>query len=313
LSASSATVLSAPAANQTPRDRSRVVIAHRNDLRTLRNQINESAVCNMLSTALERFFNMPAADVWSTLFSPRDSVGLKVNCLAGKQLSTHQELVWAIVEELRRIGIPSHRIIIWDRRDRDLLRAGYELAWDADTVQCYGNDRAGFSRHVYEFGQAGSQISSILERQCTAVINLPVMKDHGIVGVSGGMKNFFGAINNPNKYHINVGDPFVADVNMFAPIREKHRLTICDAFTAQYEGGPPFMPDWAWSMDSLIVATDMVAMDQVIWGIIEEQRVLHNIETLKAAGREPAYIATAADDQHRLGTNQLDKINVIHV
>ena len=65
------------------------------------------------------------------------------------------------------------------------------------------------------YGSAGSLLSNTLAHTCDAVINLPVLKDHGIVGVTLALKNLFGAIHNPNKYHTNAGDPYVADVNMF--------------------------------------------------------------------------------------------------
>src|SRR5208283_4390145 len=77
------------------------------------------------------------------------------------------------------------------------------------------------------------------------------------------LKNLFGAIHNPNKYHLNVGDPYVADVNMLPPIRQKVRLHICDATTAQYEGGPSYMPQWTWPCNSLLVSRDPVALDFV--------------------------------------------------
>jgi len=171
----------------------------------------------------------------------------------------------------------------------------------------------GYTPEVYEFGTIGSQLSRILHEHCTALINLPVLKDHGICGVSIGLKSLFGAINNPNKYHDSVGDPYVADLHMLPQIRDKIRLTICDAITPQYEGGPPFMPQWTWPMDSLLVSEDMVAMDSIGWRIIEEQRSKSGLETLKAAGREPVYIATAADASHRLGVNDPTRIQVVEV
>ena len=85
----------------------------------------------------------------------------------------------------------------------------------------------------------GSLVSNTLAQTCDAVINLPVLKDHGIVGVTMALKNLFGAIHNPNKYHIDAGDPYVADVNMLPPIRQKVRLTICDAITPSTKAGLP--------------------------------------------------------------------------
>ncbi len=93
-----------------------------------------------------------------------------------------------------------------------------------------GNDVLGYETATLPvYGSAGSLLSKTLTQLCDAVINLPVLKDHGIVGVTMALKNMFGAIHNPNKYHPNAGDPYVADVNMLPAIRQKVRLTICDA------------------------------------------------------------------------------------
>ncbi|HUJ20692.1 MAG TPA: hypothetical protein VLX58_04180, partial [Bryobacteraceae bacterium] len=115
------------------------------------------------------------------------------------------------------------------------------------------------------------------------------------------------------KYHVNVGDPYVADVYMLPPIRQKVRLHICDATTAQYEGGPSYMPQWSWPYNGLLVSRDPVALDSVGWQIIEQKRAEKGVQSLKELRREPAYIATAADSQHRLGTNDLRRIERVEV
>lgn len=297
----------------TPETKSRIVIAKSVDLKDRKKQLSDIRVQKLLDRAVENFFEENAKTVWNRLFTNKDVVGLKVNALAGKGLSTTVELVEAISERLLQRGIPAKNIIIWDRMDHDLERAGFKINTSTGSPLCYGNDRSGFSRGIYEYGSIGSRLSRILTEQCTAIINLPILKDHGIVGVSVALKNFFGAIDNPNKYHDNIGDPYVADVNMLAPIREKMRLTICDAITVQYEGGPPFMPQWAWNMDSLMVATDMVAMDMVGWKIIEDKRKENGMPTLAESGRQPIYINTAGDKQHNLGICDMDRIEVLDV
>jgi uncharacterized protein (DUF362 family) len=140
---------------------------------------------------------------------------------------------------------------------------------------------------------------------------MPVPKDHGIAGVTVSLKNMFGAIHNPNKYHLNVGDPYIADVNMLPHIREKTRLILCDATTIQYEGGPSYLPHWTWQYNGLVVGGDPVAVDHTGWGIIEKKRAAEGMPSLAELGREPTYIATAADDQHALGTNDSRRIELV--
>jgi hypothetical protein len=100
---------------------------------------------------------------------------------------------------------------------------------------------------------------------------------------------------------------------MLPPIRAKIRLHICDATTAQYEGGPSFMPQWTWPYNGLLVARDPVALDYTGWQIIERKRAEKGMKPLKEMKREPAYIATAADAQHRLGINDPKRIDVVEV
>ena len=121
-------------------------------------------------------------------------------------------------------------------------------------------------------GSIASLLSRTLTRICDAVINIPVLKDHGIAGVTIALKNFFGAIHNPNKYHEKLGDPYIADLWLVPVIRQKTKLIICDALTAQYEGGPPYKPQWIWNFNSILVGKDPVALDYVGWDIIERKR-----------------------------------------
>jgi uncharacterized protein (DUF362 family) len=123
----------------------------------------------------------------------------------------------------------------------------------------------------------------------------------------------YGVIHNPNKYHPNGCNPYVADLNMLPEIRSKMRLTICDATTAIYEGGPGYKPEHSWNANTLLVSTDPVALDHTGWQMIERKRAEKKWKTLEAEERAPRYIATAADADHRLGTNDAKKISLVEV
>ena len=163
------------------------------------------------------------------------------------------------------------------------------------------------------FGVAKVQLSKILG-QCDIVINLPILKDHGMAGVTMAMKNMYGVVKKPDQLHGSGGCyPHVADLNMIPVIRDKVRFIVGDAMTAAYQGGPMFKPEYTWSHNSLIVGEDRVAVDHISWGIIERKRAEKGLKTLEQAGRPPRYIAAAADAQHRLGTNDPRKISVVEV
>jgi uncharacterized protein (DUF362 family) len=295
-------------------EKSKVVIARDAALRGGGGSVDSSRVLKMLDRAMQSFYGGDSPiDAWKRVARPGEVVGLKVNCLSGKGAATNTVLVEAICERLQQAGIPQKDIVIWDRLNSDLESAGYRVASRKDRIRCIGNDTAGYDDELTIHGSAGSLLSNTLAHTCDAVINLPVLKDHGIAGVTMALKNLFGAIHNPNKYHTNAGDPYVADVNMFPAIRQKVRLTICDALTAQYEGGPSYMPQWSWPYNGLIVARDPVALDYTGWQILERKRAEKGMKPLRELHREPLYIATAADARHRLGTNDPNLIGVVEV
>jgi uncharacterized protein (DUF362 family) len=284
--------------------KSRVAIARDPLARPSDGAVDSARLAALLDRAVQAVYGCDSPlEAWKSVARPNEVVGLKVNCLAGRGASTNPVLVEAVCERLRQAGVPDKNIVVWDRLNADMEHAGFRVASRKDRVRFIGNDTSGYENELAVFGGVGSLLSKTLTQVCDAVINLPVLKDHGIVGVTMALKNLFGAIHNPNKYHLAAGDPYVADVNMLPPIRAKVRLTICDAIAPQYEGGPSYMPQWAWPFNGLLASRDPVALDYTGWRIIEQQRAAKGLPSLQAAKREPVYIARAADAQHRLGTN----------
>ncbi len=293
--ASDLRVLAAPA-------KSRVVIARDAALRGSGSSPDSTRLLKLLDRGMQTLFDRDTSlEAWRRVVRPSEVVGLKVNCLGGRGLSTTMTLVDVICERLQEAGIKD--IVVWDRHDRDLEVGGYRPRDRRGIVRHISNDEAGFEDDLTVFGSVGSRLSRTLTQTCDVVINLPVLKDHGITGFTGAMKNFYGAVHNPNKYHPNGGDPYIADLNALPPIRAKVRLTINDGITAQYEGGPGYKPNWAWPYNGLLLGRDPVALDYVGWQIIEAKRAKEGLKSFAADGREPRYIATAADAKHRLGTN----------
>jgi uncharacterized protein (DUF362 family) len=274
-----------------------------------KNSFSQSVIEKMLDEGIAALYRTNEPEkIWKQLFSRNEVVGIKVNCLSGSHCSSHPVLVEAIIEKLKQTGIEPGNIIIWDRLNQDLESAGYRINWkDKNKIRCYGNDIAGYDDRLYINGSVGSLISRTLIQTCSAIINVPVLKDHGIVGITLSMKNFFGAIHNPNKYHSKNGNPYIADLYQINLIRQKTRLTICDALDAQYEGGPPFKPQWTWPFNGLLIGVDGVALDRVGWQIIENKRKEKDFPDLATVGRKPEYILTAG--QKGIGQSDLSKIN----
>ena len=298
-------------------DKSTVVIAQNAAISNAVGQARQEKVQKMLDAAVSRATGASSVSAaWRKLFNPNDTVGIKVNCLrsAGKYLSSHPELVNCIVKGLVGARIPTEQIIVWDRYNSELQNAGYEINRNGRGVKYYGTDAegVGYSSELLISGLVASKISKILSTYCTAIINVPVLKDHNIAGVTLSLKNFLGAINDPNKYHDNI-NPSVADLNASPLIKEKTKITICDALKAIYDYGPGYHPQYTWDYNGLLVSTDPVAIDQIGATIIEKKREEAGLPSLAHAGRPPDYIAIAADAEHKLGTNDPEKIELVHL
>ena len=294
--------------------KSRVVVARDEQLRGTGSAVNPNRMAALLDRAMQSLFSRDhAVDAWRKLVHPGETVSLKVNTLGGRGISTNVQLVAAICERLQQAGVKPADIVIWDRDSAELEHAGFHLAIGGDRVQCFGTDRVGYEQELSAYGSVGSLLSKILTRRSNVLINIPVLKDHDGAGVTIGLKNMYGVINNPNKYHPNGCNPYVADLNMLPEIRSRMRLSICDATSAMYEGGPGFKPEHSWKPNALLVAADPVALDWTGWQMIERKRREMGLKTLDADGRAPDYIATAADGDHRLGHAEAARIETVEI
>jgi uncharacterized protein (DUF362 family) len=235
------------------------------------------------------------SEAYRALFSPEDVEAIKVNCLAGPGMSTSVAVVQALVEGLRAIGIRHRDICIWERTSAELERAGFTLNRHSETMpRCLGNDEGGFEQRLEFSGEVGSLWSSALAGRTTALINVPVLKDHDLAGVGCGMKNMYGAIHNPNRYHDDNCDPFVANVSAHPYVKDKLRLVLADALTAQYHGGPARSLSHQWRPAALLAATDPVALDRIAHEMIDAKRFEHGLASLAESRREPRWLETAA-------------------
>ena len=294
--------------------KSRVVVAHDELLCGTSPSVDSHRIAALLDRAIQALFDRDhPVEAWRKLVRPGDTVSLKVNTLGGRGISTNTHLVSAVCERLQEAGVKASEIVVWDRDTDELERAGFHINVGGERVQCFGTDRVGYEDELAVHGSVGSRLSKILTQRCSALINLPVLKDHDGAGVTIALKNMYGVIHNPNKYHPNGCNPYVADLNMLPEIRGRMRLTICDATTAMFEGGPGFKPEHSWNANALLVSADPVALDQTGWQIIERKRAEKGLKTLAAEERAPSYIATAADAEHRLGTNDPKKIAIVEL
>ncbi len=240
-------------------------------------------------------------DAWMTIFpdlKEKDTIGLKVNCV-NKKCPTHPEVAYAIAESLvDATGLNPNNIIIWDRTESELKRTGYVINNSDIGIRCIGTvkkfsiPRYLLNQKMDETGGIGydmtrpvdmgkgktSHLSKILTQMCTYLINVPVLKDHILAGVTLSLKNHFGTIDNPMDFHDSYGDPYIAKLNAAPQIKDKTKLVICDAALGVYEGGPRKAPQW--QEKALIISTDPVALDYTGMQIINAKREENSMDSV---------------------------------
>lgn len=273
------------------------------------------------------------AEAWSLFVTPDDVVGLKVNTLSGPGCSTRHEVVDAVVGGLRLAGVRDENIIVWDRFESHLRRTGYAIQQRPGGTRCYATDSPGVGSDVDVFyavdvsqwipdtlkktlhAQQGtsyqnSHFSTIFTQHITKQINLPVLKDHNITGVTLALKNVaFGICNNTERFHptpINC-DPMIAEVAAHAMVRTKNVLNIADCLSLIYEGGPIVLPDRVVEYRALLFGTDAVAVDRVGLEIVEGIRLGKGLPSLWKTNTPPKYLNSAAN--LKLGVSDLAAID----
>jgi len=306
--------LSGDVTESPPGGKSRVVIGRCASLFDNVRRVDRKSANELVTRSIQALTDQKdSRESWRSLFAPKDVVGIKVNCIGKRALSSQVEIVESVVEGLSSIGVK--RIIVWDRLDEELEAAGFTLRTSGGPYACFGTNHrgVGFSRRLLIQGEIGSLFSRILTEYCTAIINVPVMKDHDLAGVTGAMKNNFGVIHNPNKYHFDPLHRALADLNTMDHIRGKTRLIVCDASRIIYNGGPAFKPQWTDWFGGVVMSRDPVATDAVSWRMIEQRRRTRGLPTLTEAERKPEYIELASKPPYRLGNSNESDIERVEL
>lgn len=279
---------------------------------------------------------------WRRFVGPEDVIGLKVNPVAGRLLSTSPEIVEVVIRQLEHAGIPRDRIVIWDRREFELADAGFTAErfpgirltgterkdaagsfTDADGVQ-YGEamiDRtwsywADVEEHYdaetlpYMINEGKySYFSKIVTGEVTKIINLPILKNAG-ASVTLCLKNLaYGAITNTGRLHKQLWAETCAEVPAFPPLRDKTVLNIVDGIRGCYNGGPGANPQFFTNYNTILVGTDPVAVDRVGYDIVIRKRIEEKIQK-EESPRGRAFLTLA--EQMGLGTADPGKITHTH-
>jgi len=248
------------------------------------------------------------AKAWATYVSPKDKVAVKFNGLF-QNATTHPAVVFAVTNGLIKAGVDPANIVVYDRNDGALKVAGYTLNRQGAGPRVYGTgDQYG---DAVKAGPVETRISRIL-LEADVLVNVPMMKTHVLSGISGALKNHLGTVPNAGAFHKDDQKRdtclYVADVNALEPIKTKHRLCICDALYALFDGGPQYRPQFRWDYYGILAAVDPVALDATLADLIKAKRI--------EAGKSPYHNAILHVERAAklgLGIADLTKIKPVEV
>ena len=279
-----------------------------------------------------------AAAAWKQFVSPEDVIGLKVNPVAGKTLSTSLEITHAIISQLEEAGIPKKNLVIWDRREFELHEVGFTAEnfpgiriagteWKDDKGSYTDADGVLYGKHMidekwyywadveekydaetmpYMINEGKySYFGKICTKDVTKIINIPILKNAGPT-VTLCLKNLaLGCISNTGRLHKTLWAETCAEVPAFAPVRDKVVLNIVDGIRGCYNGGPGADPKFFTEYKTVLVGSDPVAVDRIGYEIVLKKRLEEKVQKAESPnGRK--FMELARD--LKLGVADLEKI-----
>lgn len=277
---------------------------------------------------------------WRKFVGPKDIIGLKVNPVAGKLLTTSHAVTKSVIKQLEESGIPRENIVIWDRREMQLHETGYTKEnYPGITItgtECQ-DEKGGFydeTGKLYSEGRIDknhfffaeldgvhddytipymvnggkySYFTKICTEKVTKIINLPILKNAGPTTTLC-LKNLsYGAITNTSRLH-KIWHETCAYVCAFPPLRDKVVLNIVDGLIGCYDGGPGAKPQFICNYNMLLVGTDPVAVDRVGHDVIIAKRIEKGIQK-EDAQKASRFIDMA--QELKLGVGDRDKIVIV--
>lgn len=278
---------------------------------------------------------------WRKFVSPKDIIGLKVNPVAGKLLTTSHAVTGAVIRQLEESGVPRKNIVIWDRREMQLHETGYNSenypGIEITGTECmdskggfYDNQGKLYSesrideKHLFYADVEGkydsytipymvnegknSYFTKIVTERVTKIINLPILKNAGPTTTLC-LKNLaFGSVTNTSRLHSKLWHETCAYVCAFPPLRDKVVLNIVDGLIGCFDGGPSAKPQFICNYNMLLVGSDPVAVDRIGHDVIIAKRVEEGIQ--KVDRPEASRFIDLAEEL-QLGVGSRDKIELL--
>jgi uncharacterized protein (DUF362 family) len=226
-------------------------------------------------------------DAWARFISPKDVVGIKVNCSGAPHICSSPEIVAAIAESLIAVGVPAKQIYVYERFENQLQSVGYPK-YLPDGVNLYAaetsrNSMLGYDPKTYVetsfFGEEDtrSNVIRLVSETFTKIVNVPNLKEHQASGVTGCLKNIaYGNFSNVARSH-NFEKThtlsFIGTLAAVEPVRSRTVLNIMDGLRGVWHAGPfSDLARFRFYPKQILFGTDPVALDHTLIDTIEAKR-----------------------------------------
>ena len=270
-------------------------------------RVDRAVVKQMLSTGMRSLTGESNdKDSWARFISPQDTVGIKVNCSGAPHIMSSPEIVAGIVENLSAIGVPAHRIWIYERFEGQLLSVGYDKyipsgvhIWAAEGDRTRRGSLAGYDPNTYVeidfFGEEDTRSFMVrpVADTFTKIVNVPKMKEHQAAGVTGCLKNIaygdFSNVDRSHRYTKTNTYSYIGTLASVEPIPTRVVINIMDGLSGVWQAGPfSEYPQFRFYPKQIMFGTDPVAMDHELIDLIEAKRKSEGAPSL--FDRSPSHI-----------------------
>jgi len=292
--------------HQSGNARARVIVVEDSNA-TSEYQPNAGVVQEMVNRGIASFTGKPTVtEAWRSLVSARDVVGIKVFSAAGPINGTRPAVVAAVIHGLLAAGLPPDHVIIWDRDEADLHKAGFFKLAAQLGVRAAGSVQAGYDPTNFylpdtpiigqliwgdsEFGQKGpdvgkrSFVSRLVSRQITKIVSIAPLLNQDTVGVCGHLYGLtMGSVDNTLRFQGDSGRLAVAVPEIYAlpAVGDRVVLNITDALIGQYEGGAKGLLQYSTVLNQIWFSDDPVALDTLAVGELDRERRLLEVPGFK--------------------------------
>ncbi|MEQ8174462.1 MAG: DUF362 domain-containing protein [Syntrophomonadaceae bacterium] len=255
---------------------------------------------DLLREVLEKGLNLVGG---RELFRPGEKILLKPNLLAAdppeRAVTTHPEVFRAVAQVLQDCGV---KLVFGDSPGIGSLPRVARKAGLLDAARELGIEMADFTSTVPLHSSEATQNRNFLVAAgvlaCDGLVSLPKLKTHGLMRMTGAVKNQFGCIPGllKGEFHLKLPDQgdfarMLVDLNLAL----KPRLYILDGIVAMEGNGP--RGGQPRQVGILAISTDPVALDATVCRLL---------------GLEPRSIPTIViGDEAGLGKSSPEEIEIL--